>query len=1038
MTDTITTLRPNSSSVGTGYGTVTGAANLHTALSDNSDSSYGTGVYTSGDVLRCYYSHAPASRFGFAATTNGSAIITSTGYPSLRFLPTDVGSAVTGTGIPGATTIISVQSSSQATMSANATATGTATLTVSTTYWALPAYAIVKSVTFRTRWNGSGGVLTATIRGNVFPATGPSTTYTVGAGIVSFYGPVLTTRWDGVPWSAADVALLQQEVLPESGVTVNWYEAWADIAYNLAPTATPTLPAAGNITTPIPAITWTYDDAESDPQDRYWVKVFDSATYGAAGFDPETSAAAWDSDEQLGTATSILVDSQLANTTTFKAYVKVSDAGSNGRYGAWGVGPAFTTAVQFPAVPTIVSATPDPTNNRVAIVVQGSDNELTRNMATAETSAVGLEADTNIAVSFTVADGVTTSGSATVTSATAAFQAGDVGKTISGTGIPGATTILQVASATSITMSANATATASGVTLTIGRGFPWRSTAQSSEGAASFIMRSAASGDMAIRTAAASTGVMVPVKASLQYTALASFRAKTTTRNARVEVFWYQAGGAASAVRASDAGSNVSATSAAFIQGSVTAVSPSDAAFAVVKCRVLSTAAAGEDFYVDQLDLGPGASTVWTRGGFVQQLTSGVDNFNRADSAASMGTASGSGGAWAPPVLGAATSVWGISSNQAYYVSTTGGVSSVLTLGDMADGTLTCDILMGALTTSGACVVFRGNQMLWWLGVELYKDSTTSNVQLIKVVNTKTTLATAANAGITNNRLYGVKIDFAGARVVVSLDRKDGAGYAQVIDYTLSAADMAFFGGAGNNQYGIAVLDAADTAIRWDNFSVVGGGSQQVVVERSTDGGTTWSTVRSINRLGLTDPGQQGTFYDYEAPRALQIKYRARIYAAEIDVVTLGSPSSVVTMTPNLLGDSLSWLKSPSDPTKNMVVPLLKDSVDSVSQEDMSVFEPLGRFDPLIHRGTIRSEQFGALEFMFSNDAGWQAFETLRARQEPLLLQTCYGDTLGYEQFWVVLGPTREIHRLTSDDMSVATKRRVKIPARQVTSPLVT
>src|SRR5437660_12623401 len=69
------------------------------------------------------------------------------------------------------------------------------------------------------------------------------------------------------------------------------------------------------------------------------------------------------------------------------------------------------------------------------------------------------------------ADGATTNGSATVTSpALAAFTSADIGKTISGAGIPAASTIIAVASATSVTISANATATASPVALTIG---PW-------------------------------------------------------------------------------------------------------------------------------------------------------------------------------------------------------------------------------------------------------------------------------------------------------------------------------------------------------------------------------------------------------------------------------------------------------------------------------------------------------------------------------------------------------------------------------------
>jgi hypothetical protein len=68
----------------------------------------------------------------------------------------------------------------------------------------------------------------------------------------------------------------------------------------------------------------------------------------------------------------------------------------------------------------------------------------------------------------TVSDGVTTSGSAAITSATAVWTQDDVGKPISGTGIPAAATILSVQSATNATLSANATATASSITFTIG------------------------------------------------------------------------------------------------------------------------------------------------------------------------------------------------------------------------------------------------------------------------------------------------------------------------------------------------------------------------------------------------------------------------------------------------------------------------------------------------------------------------------------------------------------------------------------------
>lgn len=69
-----------------------------------------------------------------------------------------------------------------------------------------------------------------------------------------------------------------------------------------------------------------------------------------------------------------------------------------------------------------------------------------------------------------VIDGVTTSGSTTVTSATALFTAADVGRPITGPGIPAVTYIAARTSATSVTLSTAATVTASGVSLTIAAG----------------------------------------------------------------------------------------------------------------------------------------------------------------------------------------------------------------------------------------------------------------------------------------------------------------------------------------------------------------------------------------------------------------------------------------------------------------------------------------------------------------------------------------------------------------------------------------
>jgi hypothetical protein len=68
----------------------------------------------------------------------------------------------------------------------------------------------------------------------------------------------------------------------------------------------------------------------------------------------------------------------------------------------------------------------------------------------------------------TVSGASLTAGSPTVTAPGANFTSSDVGRSISGTGIPSGTSILSVQSATSATMDADATQTATGVTITIG------------------------------------------------------------------------------------------------------------------------------------------------------------------------------------------------------------------------------------------------------------------------------------------------------------------------------------------------------------------------------------------------------------------------------------------------------------------------------------------------------------------------------------------------------------------------------------------
>jgi hypothetical protein len=80
---------------------------------------------------------------------------------------------------------------------------------------------------------------------------------------------------------------------------------------------------------------------------------------------------------------------------------------------------------------------------------------------------VGIELWDSATRTNSSADGNTTNGSPNISSATASFTAADVGQPITGTGIPGGTTILTFTDSTHVVLSANATATNSTTTFTI-------------------------------------------------------------------------------------------------------------------------------------------------------------------------------------------------------------------------------------------------------------------------------------------------------------------------------------------------------------------------------------------------------------------------------------------------------------------------------------------------------------------------------------------------------------------------------------------
>jgi hypothetical protein len=124
---------------------------------------------------------------------------------------------------------------------------------------------------------------------------------------------------------------------------------------------------------------------------------------------------------------------------------------------------AFTTADWG----KLVTGTGIPANTTIVAIVSSTSVKLSAN-ATATGASVSLTFSPYLVPSARqVTDGVTVNASASLTSASAAFTTADLGKAVTGTGIPANTYITTITSATAVVLSQSATASASSVTVTV-------------------------------------------------------------------------------------------------------------------------------------------------------------------------------------------------------------------------------------------------------------------------------------------------------------------------------------------------------------------------------------------------------------------------------------------------------------------------------------------------------------------------------------------------------------------------------------------
>lgn len=291
---TTTVLRPNATT-DTGGATVTGAATIHAAMSDNSDASYA------------------------AQITGGLTVLEMTTQ-------------------------------------------------------ALGANDVTKSSTVRMRCFQSSGAYANQLNVRIPGAIGAPGYLTIFP-VPTVAGTTFTSAIRAIDRTSAQVAALQFEFFIGGFGTVRMYEVSCDLVWVAGavttityPTGSPVLASSSSITA-----TWTSvvdADADGATRDRYRVKIFTAAQYGAGGFDPETSTAFYDSGEVVSTNQSQVVPN-LTNTTTYRTFVKVGDR-VNGvsHWGAWAGGAAsqFSTAFTTADILSVVG-TPNNANARISVLV---------------------------------------------------------------------------------------------------------------------------------------------------------------------------------------------------------------------------------------------------------------------------------------------------------------------------------------------------------------------------------------------------------------------------------------------------------------------------------------------------------------------------------------------------------------------------------------------------------------------------------------------------------------------------------------------
>lgn len=211
----------------------------------------------------------------------------------------------------------------------------------------------------------------------------------------------LTSAPNGTAWTQTlidNLVVKFSDLGATSGDRSNLYELYIDVETTAQPTVTVTTPSGSVTDTSFVSVNWTYADTDGDPQSAYEIKIFDAATYGGGSFSPNTSTPAVETGIITSTNNGQTLEASLANSTTYRAYVRVAQLVNGANYFSDWAYSQFSLSVDAPATPTL-SASYNATTGAVDVSIFGRTNVLSANQASLETNTTGWTAVSNCAIS---------------------------------------------------------------------------------------------------------------------------------------------------------------------------------------------------------------------------------------------------------------------------------------------------------------------------------------------------------------------------------------------------------------------------------------------------------------------------------------------------------------------------------------------------------------------------------------------------------------------------------------------------------------